>query len=84
MFKRTGENEQLRQMFLGTINITEPCQVYVRSVELNEAGDRAPMALLRQRLVANRRLTTGALRILEPGPSRPGLFFARRTDTNYS
>ena len=49
---------ELAKAFLGSVNIKEPTTVYVRSVELNEAGDHAKAVCI-QRKTANHMVITG-------------------------
>lgn len=44
-----GSPEELRQLFLNTINITEPVEIYVRSVEISKDGKHAVAKCVRRK-----------------------------------
>jgi ferric-dicitrate binding protein FerR (iron transport regulator) len=52
-----GSVEEMRQLFLGSINITQPVEVYVRSVELSKDGKHAKAECI-QRKNGNHMVTT--------------------------
>ena len=50
--------EQLSQMFLGTVNITEPIKIYVRSVTLSADGQHATAQCVRRKSQRSMTITT--------------------------
>ncbi len=49
MLKDVESPEQMSQAFLGSVNITEPIKIYVRSVELSAGGTHAKAECVRRR-----------------------------------
>jgi hypothetical protein len=58
MLKDVKSPDELSQMFLGTINLSEPVKVYVRSVRLSDDGEHAQAECVRRKSARSITITT--------------------------